>query len=245
MDHPRGVKVPSSLSPQPSRPWLDPLLGMLAAAAWVVFWAVVDWLWPTLPPWIPFAGKVATLGAVGAALARWRARSLTDPLTGLGNRRVLQVELDRTLALAKRYGHPLAVVLIDVNDFKAINDTPLPRGRRPGPAPTGFPSGNGTARERRGRPYGGRRILVGAPLHRRGGRPPHGPAAPAEVPGRYGRGAVLRSLRVPRRRHDPVGTPGSGEPGPVPLEGPPPEPLSSGGLPLGADDMPPRQRETR
>lgn len=102
------------------------MAGLLAAAAWVTLWTAVDWLWPTLPSWIRYAGMVLSLGAMGAAagaaLDRWRAGSLTDPLTGLGNRRLLNTRVERTLTEARRKGYPLAVVLIDLDQFKAFND---------------------------------------------------------------------------------------------------------------------------
>jgi diguanylate cyclase (GGDEF)-like protein/putative nucleotidyltransferase with HDIG domain len=49
--------------------------------------------------------------------------SLTDPLTGLPNRRSMFVHLSRELARAERLKHELAVIVMDVDDFKAINDT--------------------------------------------------------------------------------------------------------------------------
>jgi diguanylate cyclase (GGDEF)-like protein len=49
--------------------------------------------------------------------------SLTDPLTGLGNRREAERELTRLIAGASRHGHPLGLVLVDVDGFKAVNDT--------------------------------------------------------------------------------------------------------------------------
>ena len=49
--------------------------------------------------------------------------SLTDPLTGLPNRRSMFVHLSRELARADRLKHELAVIVMDVDDFKAINDT--------------------------------------------------------------------------------------------------------------------------
>jgi diguanylate cyclase (GGDEF)-like protein len=45
-----------------------------------------------------------------------------DPLTGLFNRRVLAQALKREFDRARRYDTPLAVVFIDLNDFKLIND---------------------------------------------------------------------------------------------------------------------------
>ena len=48
--------------------------------------------------------------------------ALTDPLTGIGNRRAFADQLRRELARARRTHAPLAVLLLDLDDFKAIND---------------------------------------------------------------------------------------------------------------------------
>lgn len=47
----------------------------------------------------------------------------TDPLTGLGNRRAFIETLAVHLATNARYGHPLSVLLVDIDGFKSINDT--------------------------------------------------------------------------------------------------------------------------
>jgi diguanylate cyclase (GGDEF)-like protein len=47
----------------------------------------------------------------------------TDALTGLPNRRAWQSELTRGLARARRTGEPVSVAVIDIDEFKAINDT--------------------------------------------------------------------------------------------------------------------------
>ena len=49
--------------------------------------------------------------------------SLTDPLTGLPNRRSMFVHLSRELSRAERLKSELAVIIMDVDNFKAINDT--------------------------------------------------------------------------------------------------------------------------
>lgn len=49
--------------------------------------------------------------------------ALRDPLTGLYNRRQFEAELDRELALSKRKGHHGAVLVMDLDQFKAVNDT--------------------------------------------------------------------------------------------------------------------------
>lgn len=48
--------------------------------------------------------------------------SVRDPLTGLYNRRYLQEALRREIARAQRYDRPLAVIMLDLDHFKAIND---------------------------------------------------------------------------------------------------------------------------
>jgi diguanylate cyclase len=47
----------------------------------------------------------------------------TDPLTGLANRRAWDEHLTRELARARRSDEPLAVALLDLDDFKAFNDS--------------------------------------------------------------------------------------------------------------------------
>jgi diguanylate cyclase (GGDEF)-like protein len=47
----------------------------------------------------------------------------TDALTGVANRRSFETALDRSVALAQRTGEPMALVLVDVDRFKTINDT--------------------------------------------------------------------------------------------------------------------------
>jgi diguanylate cyclase (GGDEF)-like protein/putative nucleotidyltransferase with HDIG domain len=49
--------------------------------------------------------------------------SLTDPLTGLPNRRSMFVHLSRELARAERLKGQVALIVMDMDGFKAINDT--------------------------------------------------------------------------------------------------------------------------
>jgi diguanylate cyclase (GGDEF)-like protein len=49
--------------------------------------------------------------------------SLTDELTGLSNRRALDDALASEVERAKRFGGTLGLVLIDLDDFKTVNDT--------------------------------------------------------------------------------------------------------------------------
>jgi diguanylate cyclase (GGDEF)-like protein len=57
-----------------------------------------------------------------AAYAQLGAYARVDGLTGLLNREQLDAELRQGLALAARNGQPLAVALLDLDHFKAIND---------------------------------------------------------------------------------------------------------------------------
>ncbi len=56
-------------------------------------------------------------------LSRAQEEALTDPLTGLPNTRFLWMHLTQELARASRQASRLALLLIDVDDFKAVNDT--------------------------------------------------------------------------------------------------------------------------
>lgn len=52
-----------------------------------------------------------------------RADSLRDGLTNLGNHRAFQEELDRELEWYQRYKVPVALLLIDLDDLKLVNDS--------------------------------------------------------------------------------------------------------------------------
>jgi len=49
--------------------------------------------------------------------------ALKDPLTGLNNRRPLMPFIRRELARAQRENSPFTLLFVDIDDFKAINDT--------------------------------------------------------------------------------------------------------------------------
>ena len=80
------------------------------------------------------AGSFALLVLVGLLFARPILRTLgdfrhvasqavTDPLTGLANRRSFDEELALEWRRAERVGSELALILADVDDFKNVNDT--------------------------------------------------------------------------------------------------------------------------
>lgn len=83
-------------------------------------------------PWLVMAAALALLIEVQA----WNTRELrraagTDPLTGLANRRTWETEANRSLAHALRTGEPLTVAVLDLDDFKRVNDE---KGHRAGDA---------------------------------------------------------------------------------------------------------------
>jgi diguanylate cyclase (GGDEF)-like protein len=54
--------------------------------------------------------------------ARVEQQAITDPLTGLWNRRHMAETLNREVSRAMRFGHPISLIILDVDDFKQIND---------------------------------------------------------------------------------------------------------------------------
>lgn len=55
--------------------------------------------------------------------ARANTMALTDALTGIGNRRDFDERLTTELERAERLGTPFSICLLDIDDFKTINDT--------------------------------------------------------------------------------------------------------------------------
>ena len=80
-----------------------------------------------LPLW---TGVTAVTGLVLAAViaaqrdveGTWRELAVTDPLTGLANHRQLVQSLEAEIKRSRRTAQPLAVVLLDLDGLKQIND---------------------------------------------------------------------------------------------------------------------------
>jgi PAS domain S-box-containing protein len=102
----------------------------------------------------PIRDAIGTVtGAVGAAVditerksteQQMRYMALHDPLTGLPNRALFQDRLRQALARARRSGGQVAVMLLDLDNFKDVNDAfgpampscrPPQHGSRPSPGP--------------------------------------------------------------------------------------------------------------
>ncbi len=75
---------------------------------------------------IALAGALAEQAAVAIERARLYKRvqeqAITDGLTGLFNHRYFYERLDQEVARARRYGTPVSLLMVDIDDFKAFND---------------------------------------------------------------------------------------------------------------------------
>lgn len=72
------------------------------------------------------AGLMESFNAMAAELQESQrqlaALALTDPLTGLFNRREFMHRMTTELERATRYGHPMVLLLLDLDHFKRVND---------------------------------------------------------------------------------------------------------------------------
>jgi diguanylate cyclase (GGDEF)-like protein len=55
-------------------------------------------------------------------LKKLQLNAVTDPLTGLYNRRLFSEAFEKELNRARRYGQPLGLVILDLHRFKEVND---------------------------------------------------------------------------------------------------------------------------
>jgi diguanylate cyclase (GGDEF)-like protein len=86
--------------------------------------AVVRWVARKLPTPEPCQVVVVTdITAEVDLTAAYERLALTDPLTGLTNRRGAEQVIRREIHRARRYGNEVAFVLLDVDHFKLVNDS--------------------------------------------------------------------------------------------------------------------------
>jgi diguanylate cyclase (GGDEF)-like protein len=69
-----------------------------------------------------FANQATTALLAAQQFEQMRFLADHDPLTDLLNRRSFVRELESEVARAGRYGHPLAVLVLDFDELKALND---------------------------------------------------------------------------------------------------------------------------
>jgi diguanylate cyclase (GGDEF)-like protein len=81
------------------------------------------WVANTLVQGASFAVVGLLINTLRASLAREREVSRTDPLTSLRNSRAFYEEASRMLASCRRHRRPITLAYIDLDNFKAVNDT--------------------------------------------------------------------------------------------------------------------------
>ena len=75
-----------------------------------------------LDPLTEFAGQVELALATSESWESLERDAKVDELTGLPNRRALNLALDREVDRARRYARPLTVAMLDLDHFKGVND---------------------------------------------------------------------------------------------------------------------------
>lgn len=95
------------------------LVAAAAVAGLLVAPADVPGLWLILFPGC-IAGTAEVFGWLHGTLIQ---AALRDPLTAVWNRAGLEREADEVIARAARRGHPVAVIVLDIDEFKKINDS--------------------------------------------------------------------------------------------------------------------------
>jgi diguanylate cyclase (GGDEF)-like protein/PAS domain S-box-containing protein len=64
-----------------------------------------------------------SLATAHTHLQALRREAMVDPLTGIGNRRMIQNHLSARYREWERQGHPFGILMVDIDHFKRINDT--------------------------------------------------------------------------------------------------------------------------
>jgi diguanylate cyclase (GGDEF)-like protein len=95
------------------------LLTVAAASAGAVVAAPAGF---ALPWAVAVVATVVLTEAHSRLNGQLRTDASTDPLTGVANRRAWEAEAARSLARAVRTGDPLTIAVLDLDDFKAVND---------------------------------------------------------------------------------------------------------------------------
>ncbi|WP_290644120.1 GGDEF domain-containing protein, partial [Aquabacterium sp.] len=134
------IAIPVYLANQVNKwPFKIAFAGSIAAA-----YLLLDWYWRQAPPHFVMspdtlaylhrfnlATTIALLSGltvlyvhlITQAEERLHELATTDSLTGLMNRRSILVALEHEQALRERKPHPCAVLIVDIDHFKRINDT--------------------------------------------------------------------------------------------------------------------------
>jgi diguanylate cyclase (GGDEF)-like protein len=68
------------------------------------------------------AGQIEMMANLRLRANEYHKLAMIDPLTGLYNRRFAEQRLQGEVDRSRRYGHPITVLMLDLNNFKQIND---------------------------------------------------------------------------------------------------------------------------
>ncbi|MGQ9510861.1 MAG: GGDEF domain-containing protein [Thermaceae bacterium] len=103
------------------------------SALWLSLFLLGSLPWTDLYLGLHFLLSQVTLASMTLFLAQfwelygqarfWEAEALTDPLTGLPNRRAFEMALEKEVARVERGAPPFSLILLDLDHFKALNDT--------------------------------------------------------------------------------------------------------------------------
>lgn len=67
--------------------------------------------------------RVAVVIAHKELFEQVERQAITDPLTGLYNRRYFEEQLNKEIDRAQRFGHSCSYIILDLDHFKSVNDT--------------------------------------------------------------------------------------------------------------------------
>ena len=71
---------------------------------------------------VPTDNKLDVIRKINFLYSKSKFLSMTDELTGLGNRRNFDATFEREFSRSKRYGAKLSLAIIDIDLFKNVND---------------------------------------------------------------------------------------------------------------------------
>ena len=139
LDYLTGLEVtlsPLYFVPMAVISWYSSItLGLAGAVLSAVAWQLADfspeigphggviYAWNLAVRLLELSAACVVLSAYKRALDRERKHSRVDGLTGANNARAFSEIVKADLGRSKRYQHPLTLAYIDVDHFKAVNDT--------------------------------------------------------------------------------------------------------------------------
>jgi diguanylate cyclase (GGDEF)-like protein len=97
---------------------LEHVLELMMIAIGLLGVAMLSWLTTTVR-----THRRRTEMATESEMRRLEAAALSDSLTSLGNHRAFREDLAKELARSRRHGQTITLALVDIDDFKALNDS--------------------------------------------------------------------------------------------------------------------------